>query len=99
MIANADSSFVDDPELSGAALQPREAKTRENEFQYGDKPLIGWPKHPNASVTCRRVSPDVGEIQIECDQDPILGNACGEQGRIFGARQALGQGSLDIMSK
>lgn len=45
------------------------------------------PKNNDPGVVCRRVCPDVGEIQVQRDQDSAFGPKPGRYHRILRSRQ------------
>ena len=47
------------------------------------------PKNSGSGVLCRRVCPDVGEIQVQCDQDSPFGSRPDRYRRILRSRQAF----------
>jgi len=47
------------------------------------------PKNNDPGVLCRRVCPDVGEIQVQCDQDSAFGLTPHRNRRILRSRQAF----------
>ncbi|SPF41941.1 hypothetical protein SBA4_2830006 [Candidatus Sulfopaludibacter sp. SbA4] len=47
------------------------------------------PKNNNPGVLCRRVCPNVGEVQVQGDQDAAFGSRPDRNHRILGSRQAF----------
>jgi hypothetical protein len=60
-----------------------------HESEDGVFGLLLRPKNNDFGVLCRRVCPDVAEIQVQCDQDSPFGLRPDRYRRILRSRQAF----------
>ena len=90
--------LVDNPKLAGGSLQIGEPDAAENQIQHRIKGLLAWPEHPYDAMAPRWVLADVGEIEIESDEDSIFGNASSDLTRIDCACKTLRERRLDVVA-
>jgi len=78
-----------DPKLTCRRSVSQDQSDPMRESEDGVFVLPPRPKNNDSGVLRRRVCPDVGEIQVQCDQDSAFGSRPDRYGRILRSRQAL----------
>ena len=96
--ANANAPLVDDPQLVRGSLNIGEPDTGQNQIQQRIKCLLGGPQHPYAAMTARWVLANIGEVEIERDEDPVFGNAGRKQTRIDRTCKVFREGRFDVVA-
>ncbi len=66
--ANANSPFVDDPQLTDQFLGVKLREQTPKDVQHMLFVLSGEPQYDDPTEVLWRVRADVGEVQIECEQ-------------------------------
>lgn len=96
--ANSNSFGFDDPQTISRRLR---IEYEQRGFQQCDGVLDALrlrPQHPNARMIGRRLDADVGEIEVEGDEDSILRLGGGKHSRIGGASQLFVQNGMDVVT-
>jgi len=78
-----------DPELTCRRAVSQDQGDPMHESEDGVPVLPLRPKSNGPGVLCRRVCLNVGEIQVQCDQDPAFGLRPESYRRILRSRQAF----------
>ena len=78
-----------DPKLTCRHAVSQDQGDPMHESEDGGFVLPLRPKNNDPGVVCRRVCPDVGEIQVQRDQDPAFRSRPDRYRRIVRTRQAL----------
>jgi hypothetical protein len=78
-----------DPKLTCRRSVSQDQSDPMHESENGVFVLPFRPKNNDPGVLCRRVCPDVGEIQVQCDQDSAFGSTPHRNRRILRSRQAF----------
>lgn len=99
LFADANTPLIDNPELTHRSFHGSQSSASQNQVHHFVERLLSGSKDPDATMTTRWVSSDIGEIQVESDQDPIFQGACCQEGGIAGSGQALRDGCLDVVPK
>ena len=71
-LANSNASLLDNPQPFCGLLGPQNTKSS---YQNGKRVLnvLGWgPQDPDAPMLRRGIEPNIGEIQIKSNQNPIF---------------------------
>lgn len=97
LLADAYTPFIDDPEPTRCLFGGGQSSAGQNQTQDLIERLLSRPKNPDAAMTAWRIGSDVGEVQIERDQNPIFQRASRQEGRIPGTSKPLGAGCFDIV--
>ena len=95
---NTDPVGLDNPQPPSRRLGLKHKQSSPKQSECVVDALCVRAQHPDARVTCRRVGTDVGEIQIESNEDPILCLRGIKDSRIGVASQLLVEHRVHIVT-
>ena len=98
-VPDADTLLIDDPKLPAHTFDRGEPDTRPYERFDCLESLLRRPEYPDTWIRTGRIGSNVGEVEIERDQDSVFGEAGLKHCFIVSARQPFFRNAMGILAK
>ena len=99
LFMNANPFRLDDPQPPLRKLIFKNAQRGSQQSEYVLNTLCVGAQYPDAMVTCRRINADIGEIEIERNENSFLCLGCVKHSWIGMASQLFGQRGMHVVTR
>ena len=99
LFADANTARLSDPKPVCGRLHADEGQSAPQDEKRVLDALSLRSKYPDAAMTRWRIQPDIGEVQIQGDEDPVLGLANSKDSRVGTADKALGMDGMRVVAR